>query len=171
MTQVLPFREAIKAVGEWSYKNFGDQKGAGPLAPLAGIVEEIGEQESAFDPDEIVDGYCDQLVYLADVCYRSCIVIDPEWNNEIAMALVPSLSVGLGQLAHAVLKHHQGIRGFDDPTKFQSHVEEAAANVFHAINRAWNKDDECLDRCLGEEFTGTWQRVSQRNWAAYPTTG
>ncbi len=171
MTQVLPFREAIKAVGEWSYRNFGNQKGAGPLAPLAGIMEEIGEQEAAFDPEEIVDGYCDQLVYLADVTYRSCVVTDPEWNDEVRMAVAPSLNVSLGQLAHAVLKHHQEIRGFDDPIKFQSHVEEASLNVFYAINRAWNQDDECRDRCIGEEFTRTWQKVSSRDWLTNPASG
>ena len=39
----MVFSKLIKEVGEWSRHNFGSQKGAGALAPLAGIVEEIGE--------------------------------------------------------------------------------------------------------------------------------
>lgn len=171
MTAVLSFFDATEQIGEWSQRNFGDQKGAGALAPFIGVIEEIGEQRAAFDPEEIIDGYSDQLVYLADLAYRTGVFIDPEWNDKLAMATAPSLWVGLGQLAHAILKNHQGIRGFDDPAKFRPAVEEGVANVFHAINRAWNEDADCADLCLGKEFTRTWQRVCKRDWVANPAQG
>jgi hypothetical protein len=170
---MLSFKEAIAGVGGWSRGNFGDQKGAEALAPFAGIIEEIGEARAAFEPDEIVDGYCDQLVYLADTAARCGITdIDPEWNDEVSMSLAPSLEVALGQLAHAILKHHQGIRGFDDEEKFLAFAEAGIVNVFHAINREFNDDNDCIDRDLAEEFTRTWQKtVSKRDWVANPTTG
>jgi NTP pyrophosphatase (non-canonical NTP hydrolase) len=35
----------------------------------------------------------------------------------------------LGELTHGVLKNYQGIRGFDDPSKFIDHIEDAIGDM------------------------------------------
>jgi hypothetical protein len=164
----ISFRQAISEVGEWSQRNFGDQKGAGALAPLAGIVEEIGECAEATKTEDVVDAYVDQLVYLADVCYRCGIVVDAEWN--IPPDIEEPIEVSLGRLAHAVLKRHQGIRGYDQDEKFIPEATEAATEVFHSIQEAFYYED-CIAGSpydLGEEFTKEWRRVKKRDWKKNP---
>ena len=108
-------------------------------------------------------------MYLADVCARSGVVIDPDWNDEFQMGQCWDLRVSLGRLAHAVLKHHQGIRGFDNPTKFQNAVEESALQVFYGVNEQFNADRELSDDYdLAERFTATWTQVKHRDWKKNP---
>lgn len=165
----LAFSDSIELVGKWSQKNFGDQKGAGALAPLAGIIEEFGELEVAWCSDEAVDAFCDQLVYLADVCYRAGVVLDVEWNSEYELGMAGDPQIPLGQLAHAILKRHQGIRGFDDDNKFRSLVQEGAKGLFYSINRDFNlhllvNDD--VD--LADEYEQTLKKVLKRDWVENP---
>ena len=36
----------------------------------------------------------------------------------------------VGEAAHAILKHKQGIRGFDDVGKFEAHLKDALGDIF-----------------------------------------
>lgn len=71
----------------------------------------------------------------------------------------------LGELCHCVLKHHQGIRGFGDDTKYQEARDDAIGDLGIYL----------LDFCaregvsLAEVINRTWDKVCQRNWVANPT--
>lgn len=113
-------KEMQGLVGSWSKQNFGDQVSKangmtlGSLAPLLGVVEEVGE------------------------------------------------------LCHATLKHHQGIRGFDDPAKYEEAVIDAAADIMVYLCDYAEREGFSLHDALNT----VWDRiVSKRNWAASPQSG
>src|SRR5690606_26362100 len=75
----------------------------------------------------------------------------------------------VGKLSHAVLKRHQGIRGFDKYFKYRTERDQAIVGLFKSLEGA------ALD-CLKKEYlvilNGTWNKVvSKRNWVASPETG
>ncbi len=72
----------------------------------------------------------------------------------------------VGELAHATLKHRQGIRGFDD-AKFEELSKDAAADLFvfltgYCTARGWN---------LGDIVAETWTRVRERDWRVNKANG
>jgi len=162
--------EIQKEVGEWSRENFGEQRSKhntvmyivsnksgvfgsnehplylGSLAPLLGIVEEIGELAAATeagDMAEMKDAVGDILIYLCDYTSREAtelnsdilglaedIVTDAEDDPErVRMNPFLGLSQAAGRLCHATLKWHQGIRGFDDPEKYRAARDAAIARL------------------------------------------
>jgi len=104
------------AVAAWSQKNFGDQvsKVTGvslhSLAPLLGIVEEVGE------------------------------------------------------LTHAVLKRHQGIRGMDVPEVYEKARDDALADILVYLCDFAAREGVDLMGVLAS----TWSQVSQRDWKVNP---
>jgi NTP pyrophosphatase (non-canonical NTP hydrolase) len=114
MTKSL--QEIQVEIGIWSRVNFGDQtskvtgQSLGPLAPLLGVVEELGE------------------------------------------------------LCHAVLKHHQGIRKFSDDMVYSRERDDAIADVLIYLC-----DFACREGVdLGAVLERTWAKVQQRNWQQNP---
>lgn len=107
-------------IGAWSRKNFGNQESkvtGNPLyslAPLLGIVEELGE------------------------------------------------------LTHAVLKHHQGIRGMDDLDTYEAARDDAVADMLIYLC-----DFACREGfSIGAVLESTWsEEVGQRNWKDDPQEG
>jgi hypothetical protein len=167
---MISFREAIREVGEWSEYNFGDQKGAQALAPFVGIVEERGEFLEAVTLDDLVDATVDQLVYLADVCYRAGLDIDPDWESSV----FGTSDIHMGRLAHAILKNHQGIRKAEGD-KWLEKARRAAAAVFCSILDAFYAEDliegsrSVEDIDIAEEFFNTWRNhVQPRDWVTNP---
>lgn len=102
-------RDIQKQVGEWSRQNFGDQISKqtlaelGSIAPLLGIVEEVGELTHAvlkrhqgirgFDDDKVYeeardDAIGDILIYLCDFCSREGVdvqhALESTWNGIVA---------------------------------------------------------------------------------------
>jgi len=149
----------------WSSQMFGDQKGLNHLAPLLGILEELGELEEAVVSDltafveEIYDAVGDIGIYTIDFLTRlgiDPVIVWPSWAEEQEHSAL----VYLARLNHACLKRHQGIRGFDVDTVFNEAVIDNTAAFLHCINHKHN-----LSRCTIE----TWNYiVSKRNWKANP---
>ena len=150
----------------WSSQMFGDQKGLNHLAPLLGILEELGELEEAqreTDLDlrirDMEDAVGDIGIYTIDFLTR--LGIDPVivWPSWAAKQDHPAL-VYLARVNHACLKRHQGIRGFDVDAVFDEAVIDNTAAFLHCINNVY-----ALSRCT----INTWKNVvSKRNWKAKP---
>ena len=71
----------------------------------------------------------------------------------------------IGELAHAILKDSQGIRGDS-----QTHRESAADAICDAIIFLTNLAT-LLDLDLQEEMEKTWQSVKARDWRRFPKNG
>lgn len=162
-------------VGEWSITNFGPQQSKiidfGPLrslAPLLGIIEEIGEYEKAEiegDELEMFDAIGDILIYACDFACREqakLILCDGE------PLITETLSIIGGNLCHCVIKHHQGIRGFNNVNKYKASRD----NTLHSLMKALS--DICrniLNVSLLDVLNDTWEKVSQRDWKKDPEGG
>lgn len=159
---VQTLNETIVEIGEWSKYNFGDQKGAGALAPLAGIMEEfLCEYNQAESIEEEIDSVSDTLIFLGDALFRSG-VTEVEAKEVYDFSSNPEIS--LGKLCHVILKRHQGIRGYDDYAFFKEKVTELV-NEFLPI-LVLNSDFN-----VAEEFKKTWSVVKQRDWTKNKKTG
>ncbi len=167
------FSRLVREVGDWSRHNFGDQKGAGALAPLAGIVEEIGELHIAESLDDVVDAYVDMTVFLADVCSRCGVRVfnpltGPEINSDV---FDPSYT--LGKLSHAVLKFHQGIRGAgpDDIRKAaKTLLYEIIDGYYHDYAERTGAPHKKIPHFC-DQVERIWSKVKQRDWKKWPGTG
>ena len=70
----------------------------------------------------------------------------------------------LGELSHALLKHEQGIRGFDDPAKFKEAAGDAIADLLvYATQLATG-----LRLDIGVLLQETALEVMNRDWVANP---
>lgn len=156
-------------VGMWSWRNFGRQESRsvpslvlGSLAPLIGIVEEVGELEEAEKDADVRDAVGDIGIYICDYSYRE--------ELELHVGIVDSADAGstknialisAKQLMHATLKHHQGIRGFEDEGVYRSVIIRSLHRMI-----AW-LDFRC-QKLFQDSFVDvvdeTWQRVKKRNW-------
>ena len=72
----------------------------------------------------------------------------------------------VGELAHAVLKHDQKIRGFDNEEKFREAAGDAVADAVVYLNQLCT----LLRLDFGTLVSETAQEVMQRNWKAKPET-
>jgi hypothetical protein len=126
------------------------------LAPLMGIMEEVGELFGSKEPADRNDAIGDIAVYLCDYCCRECI----QWPIRIEltpvekMDPVTGLVVYLGRLYWCHLKRLQRIRGMHQPVIFRSarlgalhgfiwHLEEMAreesnTDLLTLLNKTWN---------------------------------
>ena len=199
----MAFKELQGAIGEWSRENFGDQTSKtetrfipfplvlGSLAPLLGIVEEAGELKDACSRAEALDAIADIGIYLCDYAQRegfvlpNCIAgtrsddsgtIEPPPSEELLSVFRGQwkLQSIIGKLARVTLKHHQGIRGYDD---FDKYREDRDSVVFHLLQYldclTWD-----LSKKTGEAITfldilgQTWTTiVKKRNWTEDPAGG
>ena len=78
-------------------------------------------------------------------------------------SLAPLMGIGeeYGELLHATLKYHQGIRGYDDPNKYERKRDDAVGDIMIYL----------LDYCSREGIDlmqvtqKTWDEiVKKRNW-------
>ena len=164
----------IKEVGMWSKENFGEQQSKsrdimlGSLAPLLGIMEEVGELMEAECKESIgesahearLDAVGDILIYFCDYIYREEVTLRYNHCEQLTSdSRVPMVLVG--KLCHATLKRHQGIRGYDVAAKYHAEIEKVATELvdwlFHYAG------DMGLDlMTVGEQVWKT--VVSKRNW-------
>jgi NTP pyrophosphatase (non-canonical NTP hydrolase) len=72
----------------------------------------------------------------------------------------------VGELAHAHLKHEQGIRGYDDD-RYHQEGEDCIGDIMIYLASYCNKNGFDLQDCLDH----TWERVSERDWQADPQKG
>ena len=71
-----------------------------------------------------------------------------------------------GELAHAHLKHGQGIRGIDRE-EFERQATDAIGDIMIYIASYCNATGLDMAECLET----TWEEVSERDWIEYPETG
>lgn len=175
-------------VGQWARHNFGDNvskltghvlhgHALGSLAPLLGIVEEVGEMCHADNDAELRDAVGDVAIYLCDYAEREGFPlweIDPEprsgWDQSgWDLDAIRATAAMVGTLVHVTLKAHQGIRGFDDPEFYAERRAVAVAGILSYL------DSLCVTR-FAESFVdvvaGVWRDVvSARDWQANSETG
>lgn len=189
-----------KEIGEWSQKNFGDQKSnvaaintsndgllpvpLGHLAPLLGIVEELGEFTTGRvreDHEEMRDALGDMFIYFCDFTYRSTADASLEiaygHAEDVIMTLALTkggyaypmrhLAIMLGELCHVTLKTHQGIRKFKDINYASDQYHLAAGRFLGALCVACLSLEEKYEDEGFHPMTvleETWNRVKQRDW-------
>jgi NTP pyrophosphatase (non-canonical NTP hydrolase) len=76
------------------------------------------------------------------------------------------LAEEVGELSHAHLKFHQGIRGYDYD-KWVLEAGDAVGDIIIYLASYCNANNLELDYCAHN----TWHRVKNRNWVADPQTG
>lgn len=212
---IHPFTTLCEQVGEWSRRNFGDQESKwleptplslypdntpacclqrlNHIAPLLGIIEEIGELATAchlssHDYAAARDAVGDIMIYLADYLVRmrpNC----PDPASMINWLLVddrlriecPESSIGgssqfllthIGQLVHRNLKRHQGIRGYHDNHKFFPEIRLQLNDILIGVGRLYalsKPDRQCSVHEILIIAVDTWQQVKQRDWKKNPT--
>lgn len=176
----LNWREMQSEVGKWSLSNFGMQRSKRTnevlheLAPLMGLVEELGEFTEAAvlelvttaQDDARRDAIADMMIYLMDYCARSGVDMEGAMNS-FSMKGKPvrfpvlMLTVNIGKLYHAELKGHQGIRGYDDPHKYLSERRAAVGSIVSLLEIICGFYDDNLYEITEETWT---KIVKKRDW-------
>lgn len=72
----------------------------------------------------------------------------------------------VGELAHAHLKHDQGIRGYDDE-KYRTEAADAIGDIVVYLASYCNRNGFDLQICVED----TWRRVQERDWILDPQRG
>lgn len=166
-------------VGEWSKANFGEQETEhlkclietsqvdvrvclGSLAPLMGLVEELGELQRSETKEDIEDAIGDIGVYSCDYAYREQIIIP--YLGALESSFSEPISY-LGGLFHVTLKRHQGIRGYDSDEKYKAERDIYFWHFLESVN-------VCCNGRLVEFTNKTWDSiVSKRDWKENPNDG
>lgn len=180
-------------IREWSARQFGSQTSKvthqelGSLAPLLGIVEEIGELATALLEDQndsdvsrsetgdaIVDALADVMVYACDWANRegdvdlSALMIAADEDStpimEDSRTSIIRAAAAAGELCHVTLKRHQAIRGYEDYAKY-THDRDKAMKVL--LTQLINIADDYWVTLL-DELTTTWNKVKSRDWVNRP---
>lgn len=171
------------------------------VASFLGMIEEFGELAEAVVNDDLgltKDAVADIMIYLTDFYARSQTPVNLRWE-EIDVKLdveCPVCNIGgsstfairtVGLLSHAVLKHHQGIRGYDKPEVYVPEVNAAIENLIVCVGRFLSLAKQNRARQEGMQDVLTyaavdgaeiltlteheWARVSKRDWKKNPATG
>lgn len=151
----------------WSEKNFAPRPAHWPLL---GIVEELGELEEAYLPEEgevdaaaVLDAIADTMVFMADYCnamgmHLASIVSDA---SKISHLDVEQKSMILaGRLAHAQLKLEQGIRG--TTADHRAALLFTLSHVVAHLHQVLGNTDE--KQSLIDVVFATWKEVRERVW-------
>lgn len=165
----MNLNDYLNEVGEWSYYNFGTQDAC---RGTTGILEELGELALAdFDMDVggMVDAYGDVQIYLLDTSYRLGVrklpnlrQIDPSYFPNYQLILA-----NIHELARAVLKRMQGIRGYEVFPYFEYQYCRAAGDFLTVLyGHAHTKGIDA-----GAAFNAAWGKVKQRNWLSNKEDG
>lgn len=187
---VKRFNNLIAEVGIWSYENFkfnvskvDEHTVLGPVAPLLGIIEEIGELFDSITVCELKDAIADVMIFLADFHYRkgfnsATLIL---WNRVADRIEVESgislerqtekmLMSNVGRLAHIELKRHQAIRGYGETLQYISEMSVIITDILVLLARIYCiHTDDILT--LDEMLTLTekvWDSVKQRKWTTSP---
>lgn len=103
---------------------------------------------------------------------ESNIIRIKQWANKnfgVQDPIWPLLGVAeeLGELCRCFVKRHGGIRGFNDPAKFESHAKDAIGDIFFFLvvltsSMGWD---------INEIVNGVTNEVTKRDWKKYPVNG
>jgi len=163
---IITLDQLQKEVGEWSRRNFPNNK---PHHPLLGIIEEIGELRSAKKDNigDAEDAIGDTFIYAADYCERnelslsevfSLTDVDHPFENGAADTYI----ISVGRLCHFQLKGEQGIRHSKETIEsnkltFLASILSVLLCVAQANNIDWQ-----------QSIHNTWNKVKQRDWQTNP---
>lgn len=129
----------------------------GSLAPLMGLVEELGEFMEALTEKDRENALGDMAIYLCDYCHREGLAFPTRfpWSTKKRHEASIGMAVFLGRLYHCTLKRHQRIRKMHNPKQFNKerldtlrgfvwHLEAAAkeytsTNLLATLNKTWNE--------------------------------
>lgn len=194
-TQMSQLTETINAIGQWSFGNFGYNASAtlprpawdakpvsgsnistdhrhlsclGSVATLLGMVEECCNELLTADCDEArFDAIGDILIYWADYVHREEAEVKQDIPEELYTPYDHGIIIWLGKLARIVLKHHQGIRGYDNLDKYRTERDEALNQIFahcHAlVSVEFNMSAKDVMKQVFDKI------ISKRNWKKNPT--
>jgi hypothetical protein len=151
------------------------------LLPLLGIVEEVCETLVALlrnQPtrmEDVIDGIGDVGIYLCDYATRSnfWLPIGVHRPQEVPVDNINwgtdqehvALIYWAGQLIHCELKSMQGIRGFDNPVKFQNRRAECCFFILHYLNEIARPFGMNILQIVNRVYL----RVVKRDWNTNPT--
>lgn len=189
-----------REIGEWSLENFGrNVSKVNPemmlhsLAPILGMQEELGELVEVFytegEADKLLldrlDACGDILVYLCDYACRESfsiarsievvcpfVIYTPNSGKRQTTDITPldAITAGIGRLARANLKRHQGIRNHDQPLVFKKARDEAVCLLWKGME-AYLGNSATRTTPL-EVLNTVWDKVvAKRNWKKSPETG
>ncbi len=145
------------------------------LAPLMGVVEEIGEFFALGSPVDKRDALGNVAVYLCDYTAREGLVY-PDITDAPPDEVLPAINgmvANLGKIFHCHLKRHQRIRDMHDDTTFTT-ARNAALNAFawHLERVARAHTDTDVLTLLNETWNETWNEiVSKQDWRADAAAG
>ena len=198
------FNRLILEVGKWSKTNFKMQKSKwfddiylDSVAPVLGIVEELGELADAISRRNAIpryDAIGDTMIYMADFYHRAgyrqnavCLFpqqIDwgriPGYATTVTEAQIEAkrifdvpvrpleISILTGMLAHCILKSHQGIRGYDKMERRISSINRCMTDIIILLCQATGLDGEKALAFVMDTSWKTWDEVKQRNWNKNP---
>lgn len=174
--------EIQEEIHDWSRSNFGDnltgtldihntddgdQVALGALAPLMGMVEELGEYTAAHSREDELDALGDQVIYFCDYCARMGmpVPLDPFQHP---YDFGGGVQVSLGELTRCHLKRAQGIRGMDDPDFFKKAHDAAVIRLAGALHGACKAHGVTFHSILETTWT---EVVRKRNWRKDPKAG
>lgn len=184
------FCQTTKDIQAWARQNFDNNESKampgivlGPLAPLLGQMEEIGEMfgnEVGLRPrrEDLYDGYADFLIFSCDYFGRM-----PEaYSFEDAMIQMHTLTASrqpvlslMAQLCHCNLKLHQGIRGYAEPTFARHQIVSTWSQLAFELQAFLWPDPATSDQVLHRSLAclqDVWTKiVAKRDWKENPTEG
>lgn len=143
----------------------------GHVAPLLGLVEELGELHEAVSGADFEDAVGDMMIYMCDYCGRQGVTMphNPQVAPDDRYDPITGLVVSVGRLSHANLKRFQNIRGMDNDEAFAEAQNKAV------IGFVWHMEELVRARTkttLVAILNTVWRNVvRKRDWKANPTTG
>lgn len=159
-------------VAAWANFNFGKQ-GATPC--VLGLMEEVGEfmaarvvytnhENQSESVTEMIDALGDQVVYILNLCDEvglpfADLVSQAEGIEDYELMGCIALA------ARAVLKHSQGIRGYDDAKR--RHELQVSLTVW--FQWALHQCDKYFLPSLLMIANNVWSEVQARDWRKNPT--
>lgn len=151
------FRQLQEEMLPWQQHNFPTS----PVwAPLTGITEEFGELCDAEDDDQSLDAVCDMVIYLADYCNRSKLVLRA---RDIEHWSIVDIGAAVGRLAHYHLKGEQGIRY--SPEQVMGYKQEVVERIMGLLTRFVLETQGLV---LLPKVEQVWAKVRQRDWQKNP---
>lgn len=140
----------------------------GALAPLMGMVEELGELAEANAARDRDDAVGDIAVYLCDYLCREGLAWPERFTIPDADQYIPPLAglmLHIGKLFRCHLKRHQRIRGMENDEAFHAARMDAIRGI------VWHLEDVSRNADRGTNLlvilNATWNGiVSKRDWRA-----
>lgn len=181
-----------KRVGEWALANFEMNQSSqilvqatvesktaafvatgclNSLAPLMGLMEELGELHESMDEASYFDSIGDFGIYLLDFCFRENVNLSQlvEITRPVVGITIADVVASLGRLYHCTLKRHQAIRGFDDDAKYIAHRDRAINDLYCQMNAiTMAEHDRTFLSIIQNVFD---EVVNKRDWKKLPENG